>query len=124
MFQTSYTSLVRLPFSNSFSRTQQIRRLIGAGALLLTIALLIVGGVWWDELKAHPKLFAYLWTITLLGAWLGIILAVWDILDVARQSATQRRKMMEEHFSDEKYLGELREKASENDLERKRREIR
>ena len=113
---------MRLPFSNSFSRTQQIRRLIGAGALLVTVALLVIGGIWWDELRARPKLFAYLWSITLLGAWLGIMLAVWDVLDVARQSARQRRKMIEEHFSDENFLREIREKAAEKKAASERNE--
>ena len=50
------------------------------------------------------------------------MLAVWDIFDVARQSARQRRKMIEEHFSDEKFLREIRDKVAEKKAASERNE--
>ena len=104
---------MRLPFANSFSRTQQVRRLIGAGLLTVTILMCIGGVIFWDALAAARKLFVWYWTLTFLGAWGGIAMAVWDFLDIARQSAVRRRELLHDHFTDEDFLRQLRERTGE-----------
>lgn len=110
---------MRLSFGPCFNRRQRIRR--GAAAVLLGLTLLLcVGGlIGWEALVAHPRVFVWHWTIAALGAWGGVLLALWDIFSIARGARLARRKLAEEHFHDETFLRALQEAATKKQKKEK-----
>ena len=81
----------------------------------ITGILCIGGMIFGDRLAVVKRLFAWYWTITLIGAWGAIFLGAWDLFDVARQSVLRRRKLLQNHFSDEEFLRKFRKRAAEKE---------